>query len=97
MSAKGLTVIGVHTPETGEEKKIEKVRKKVKDNGMKYRIAVDGAGKTWRAWGNQFWPSVYLIDKKGDVRYRWDGELNWKDIKGEKIVRKKIEELLAEE
>ncbi len=63
---------------------------------MKYPIAVDGSAKTWQAWGNQSWPSVYLIDKKGDVRYRWDGELNWKETKGEQIMRKKIEQLLAE-
>jgi flagellar hook assembly protein FlgD len=91
-----LTVLGVHTPETNEEKEIEKVCKKVKDNGMKYPIAVDGSGKTWKVWGNQWWPSIYLIDKKGNVRYRWDGELNWKETKGEEIMRKKIEELLAE-
>jgi peroxiredoxin len=93
---KGLVVLGVHTPETEQEKKIEKVRQKVKDNGMKYPIAVDGAGKTWQAWDNRWWPSVYLIDKQGNVRYRWDGELNWKETKGEEIMRKKIEELLAE-
>ena len=33
---------------------------------------------------------------QGGARYRWDGELNWKDLKGEEIMRKKIEELLAE-
>jgi hypothetical protein len=63
---------------------------------MKYPIAVDNEAKNWQAWGNRYWPSVYLIDKKGDVRYRWDGELNGKDVKGEEIMRKKIEELLAE-
>ena len=63
---------------------------------MKYPVAVDGRALTWRRWENQFWPSVYLIDKKGDVRYRWDGELNWKDTKGEKIMRARIKELLAE-
>ena len=89
-------VIGVHTPETNEEKKIEEVRKKVKANGMKYPIAVDGSAKTWRAWDNQYWPSVYLIDRKGYVRYRWDGELNWQETKGEKMMREKIKELLAE-
>jgi len=57
---------------------------------------VDGSGKTWQAWENHYWPAVYLIDKKGDVRYRWDGELNWKGTNGEKIMRKRIEELLAE-
>jgi hypothetical protein len=89
-------MIGVHTPETNEEKKIEKIRKKVKENGMKYPIAVDGSARTWRAWGNRYWPSIYLIDRKGVVRYRWDGELNGKDVKGEKLMREKIEALLAE-
>jgi hypothetical protein len=42
------------------------------------------------------WPSVYLIDKKGHVRYWWYGELNWKGTEGEKFMREKIVELLAE-
>ena len=68
----------------------------MKDHKIKYAVAVDGAGKTWKAWGNQFWPSVYLIDKKGYVRYRWDGELNWKEVQGEKQMCQRIEQLLAE-
>ena len=91
-----MTVIGVHTPETEGEKNIEAVRKEVKDNGMKYAVAVDSQGKTWAAWGNRWWLSIYLIDKKGNVRHRWDGELNWKKVKGEEIMRRKIKELLAE-
>jgi hypothetical protein len=91
-----VTILGVHTPETADEAKVERVRRKVKENKITYPVAVDTAGKTWRAWGNQFWPSVYLIDKKGIVRYRWDGELNWQQTKGETLMRRKIEELLAE-
>jgi peroxiredoxin len=86
----------VHTPETQGERKIESIRKKVKDNGLAYPIAVDNQSKTWQAWSNQYWPSTYLIDKKGNVRYRWDGELKWKEVNGEEVMRKKIEELLAE-
>jgi hypothetical protein len=68
----------------------------VKHHAIAYPVAVDGGGKTWRAWGNRFWPSVYLIDKQGFVRYRWDGELEWKEVKGEKLMRERIEQLLAE-
>jgi hypothetical protein len=89
-------VLGIHTPESDGEKRIESVRKKVKEHKIEYPVAVDNGGKTWRAWDNRYWPSVYLIDKQGNVRYRWDGELNWKETKGEKIIRKRIEELLAE-
>ena len=92
----GATIIGVHTPETAAERKLATVQKKVKDNGMEYAIAVDTAGKTWTAWDNRWWPCVYLIDKKGTVRYRWDGELNRNKLGGEATMRKKIAELLAE-
>lgn len=93
---RGVTVIGIHTPETKDEARLERVRQKVKENKMDYAIAVDGSSKTWMAWDNRFWPCTYLIDKQGNVRYRWDGELNWKEAKGEAIMRRKIELLLAE-
>lgn len=43
------------------------------------------------------WPSVYLIDKQGQLRYWWYGELNWKGAGGQKTMAKRIEELLAED
>jgi len=75
---------------------VDRVRDKVKHHELKYPIAIDNAGKTWNAWGNRWWPSTYLIDKEGIVRYRWDGELNFKEVKGEKMMRERIEQLLAE-
>src|SRR5262249_43350295 len=73
-SGKGVTMIGFHTPETKDEADLERVRQKVKDAGLAYPIAVDNDGKNWKAWDNRWWPCTYLIDKKGNVRYRWDGE-----------------------
>lgn len=92
----GLVVLGVHTPETAAERDANRVRQKVQENGMRYPVAIDAQGKTWRAWTNRMWPSVYLIDKRGYVRYWWYGELNWQGAEGEKFMRSKIEELLAE-
>ena len=57
---------------------------------------IDNDNRIWNEWGNRWWPCTYLIDKNGYVRYRWDGELNWENTKGELIMRKKIVELLAE-
>jgi hypothetical protein len=91
-----VAVLGIHTPETPEEAKIDQVRAKAKETGMTYPIAVDNAMQTWAVWGNRAWPGIYLVDKKGYVRYRWYGELNWKEIKGEELMRRKIEELVAE-
>lgn len=94
---KGLVIVGVHTPETQGERDLERVRKKVKDNGMTYPIAVDGSAQTWKAWSTSWWPTIYLIDRQGMVRYQWNGELNWNGIDGEKMMRRRIERLLAEE
>ena len=88
--------MGIHTPETEGEADLDNVRRKAKDERLAWPIAVDNHGKTWKAWDNQFWPTTYLVDKKGRVRYRWDGELNWDKTKGEETMRKKIEELLDE-
>jgi hypothetical protein len=61
---------------------------------LNYPIAVDAVGKNWDAWMNRYWPTVYLVDKKGNVRYRWEGELG---TDGDKALRSKIEELVREE
>jgi peroxiredoxin len=95
-SDKGLTVVGVHTPETDDEAKLDALRAKVKEHAMPYAIAADNNRKTWDAWTNTLWPSVYLIDKQGYVRFWWYGELNWNGADGDKIMREKIEELLGE-
>ena len=42
------------------------------------------------------WPSTYLIDKNGYVRYWWYGELNYQQQGAEKLLRRRIEELLNE-
>jgi len=96
-SQKGLTILGIHTPETQGEHNIESVRTKAGENGLTFPILVDNDRKNWDAWSNNIWPSVYLIDKKGCVRYWWYGELNWQGAEGEKWMRERIDELLAED
>ncbi len=91
-----FTIVGIHTPETEQERSIVNLRENVLQRGIAYPVAVDGASANWKAWGNQVWPSVYLVDKQGHVRYWWYGELNWEGAGGEAFMRQKIEELLAE-
>ena len=86
----------MHTPETAREREVENVRQDAADAGLTFPIVVDNQKRNWDAWGNSMWPSTYLIDKEGYVRYWWYGELNWQDAEGEALLRKRIEELLAE-
>jgi peroxiredoxin len=89
-------VIGVHTPETEDEQDIQSIREKAKEHELRYPLVSDNNARTWKAWGNTIWPSTYLIDKQGYIRYWWYGELNWEGAEGEKLLRERIEQLLAE-
>ena len=89
-------MIGVHTPETRQERDAAAVRQKMQESGLDFPVLLDDHKKNWQAWGNTMWPTVYLIDKRGYVRSWWLGELNWQDAGGEKIMRERIEKLLAE-
>jgi thiol-disulfide isomerase/thioredoxin len=93
---KGVTIIGIHTPEFASEADVGRVRTKAEQNGLKFPIAVDNDGQNWKNWNNRYWPCVYLIDKNGRVRYRWEGELSSATTNGEQIMRQRIDELLAE-
>jgi cytochrome c biogenesis protein CcdA/thiol-disulfide isomerase/thioredoxin len=72
--SKGLTIVGVHTPEFAFERKADNVREAIARNGIRYPVAQDNQYGTWTAWGNQFWPAKYLIDASGKVRYTHFGE-----------------------
>ncbi|HLM61982.1 MAG TPA: redoxin family protein [Pyrinomonadaceae bacterium] len=47
---KGLTIVGVHTPESDYEKKFSNIKDAVKRNGIKYPVVTDANGDTWRAY-----------------------------------------------
>lgn len=93
---KSVEIIGIHTPETEEEKNPDNVRKSVKRLNITYPILLDTKGENWKGWAQQWWPTVWLVDKNGKVRYRWQGELAWKGADGERIMARKIQELLDE-
>lgn len=95
-SSQGAVVLGIHTPEGEADRKLENIRKAIQDQGIAYPVAVDNKKENWTAWANHMWPSVYLIDKEGYIRYWWYGELNWQSAQGEKLFRDKIAELIAE-
>lgn len=70
----GLVVIGVHSPEFAFEHDIGNIRRAARDMEIDYSIAVDNDHSVWRAFGNNAWPAIYLIDAQGMLRYRFLGE-----------------------
>jgi peroxiredoxin len=94
-AGKGLTLVGVHTPEFAVEAPTKRVLTKAKQNALEFPIVLDNDGAIWKDWGNRYWPAIYLVDRKGKVRHRWEGELHLKTAEG-KAFAAHIDELLAE-
>ena len=90
----GLMIVGVHTPEFEFEKKIENVRAAVKDNGIGWAVAMDNDYATWNAYANRYWPSKYLVDQEGVIRYRHFGEGGYAETESE--IQKLLEEAGAD-
>lgn len=73
----GLVIIGNHYPEFSYEANLDNLTAKVADYGIEYVVAQDNDGATWRAYNNHYWPTLYLIDKQGHIRYVHIGEGNY--------------------
>ncbi len=87
---KGLTIVGVETPETESEKKFENLAQAVKKRDIKYPVVTDYNGDSWRAFEIEAWPTVVILDKQGRIRYTHVGEGAYD------VQEKVIKTLLAE-
>ncbi len=85
-------IIGVHTPEFDNEKVLSMVRKQTAALGIEYAVVTDNDYRTWNAYSQQYWPAVYLIDKKGIVHYVHIGEGDYDEI--EQWIQRLIAEKL---
>ena len=70
----GLTIIGVHTPEFPFEHNIDNVRRALQQMRIEYPVVIDNDYSIWRAFENQYWPALYLVDPRGRIRHRQFGE-----------------------
>ncbi len=70
----GLTVIGVHSPEFAEERIVENLRRQVDSLGIRYPVVSDNDYQTWNAYKVEAWPTVFLLDKQGRIRWMRVGE-----------------------
>ena len=87
---KGLTVIGVHSPEFDEERNVDHLRREVASLGIRYPVVTDNDYETWKAYKVEAWPTLFLLDRKGRIRWMHVGEGNYDET--ERLIQK----LLAE-
>jgi thiol-disulfide isomerase/thioredoxin len=88
--AQGLVIIGNHFPEFSYEKDLDNLKNAIAENEIEYAVAQDNNGDTWRAYKNHYWPTLYLIDKQGHIRYVHIGEGRYQE------TEENIQTLLAE-
>lgn len=70
----GLVVIGIHYPEFNYERDLQNISAATQRLNVSYPVGQDNDGLTWRAYSQRYWPTVYLIDKQGNIRYVRIGE-----------------------
>jgi thiol-disulfide isomerase/thioredoxin len=70
----GLVVIGVHTPEYDEERDPAALQAALRHYQITWPVIADNDRRVWNAYGNQYWPAIYLIDPHGKVVYYHLGE-----------------------
>jgi thiol-disulfide isomerase/thioredoxin len=88
--SQGFTIVGVHSPEFSYERSSQYVREAVAKLGIRYPVVMDNDFKIWHAYHNVYWPTLYLIDKKGLIRYSHVGEGAYTE------TERMIQQLLAE-
>jgi hypothetical protein len=79
-----FSLVGVNSDQGGRDA----LRKIVEKEGITWRNAVEGntSGPVATAWNVRAWPTVYLIDADGVIRWKGHGG-EWEGLAGEWIER----------
>lgn len=89
-----VLVIGVHTPEFGFEQNVNNVRRAVRQMKVGFPVVIDNDYAIWRAFENNYWPAVYLLDGRGRIRYQHFGEGDYE--RSEQAMQRLLKESGAE-
>ena len=85
----GLIIIGVHSPEFEFEKVRANVEQAVDQEHVYWPVALDNDMKTWRSFGNRYWPAKYLFTPTGGLTYTHFGEGSY--VETEQEIRDALE------
>jgi len=88
---KGLTVIGVHTPEFSFARSRELIEEALGRFGIEYPVVMDNDYAIWQAFANRCWPAKYLVDAAGYLRFAHFGEGEYQET--ERAVQTVLREM----
>jgi thiol-disulfide isomerase/thioredoxin len=77
-------------------KLVDKIKKVGTVNPAVVETGIDTDGELQRTWGVRRTPTFFLIDRKGKLRYCYEGFLEYQKVHNEPVMREKLEALLKE-
>ncbi|MEP7356503.1 MAG: redoxin domain-containing protein [Anaerolineales bacterium] len=75
-----ISFIGIHTPEFNFAKDLRQVEAAARRLGVRYPVLLDNDYRNWQAFANRYWPTLYLVDARGYIRYQHSGEGAYAEI-----------------
>jgi peroxiredoxin len=88
--SKGLTVIGIHSPETPAERERSYVTASLQRQGITWPVAIDNGFTLWKIYGVAAWPTELFFDRHGRLQKTIVGDAQDAD------VRSTVDALLAQ-
>jgi hypothetical protein len=81
----------VHTPEFTFAQYESNVERGIREFGLTYPIVIDSDREIWKAFANRYWPTKYLLDKDGYLRYGHFGEGGYGEC--EQVIQELLREI----
>lgn len=69
-----LTVVGVHSPKFEHEKLPESVAAAISRHEIEHPVLNDPNMSTWQSYGVRAWPTLVLVDPRGEIIATYSGE-----------------------
>jgi hypothetical protein len=67
------------------------VERGIREFGLTYPIVVDSDREIWKAFANRYWPTKYLLDKDGYLRFGHFGEGGYAEC--ERVIQELLREI----
>lgn len=78
-----LLVVGVISPDLEAQKDAAWVKTQLKRLGIEFPVVLDGDRKLWKAYANDGWPALYLVDSRGRIVFDHLGEGDYEEFETE--------------
>ena len=89
-AGKGMVLIGVHTPRADYERNVSNVREAIGRMGVRYPVVIDNSQKIWEDYRCDLWPTQFVIDASGTIRYVHGGVGRYEEL--ETLVQELLNE-----